>query len=77
MPLLILSPYHLIHDTHIALNNLHNLCGDVFVNIIRYRNTMITVHAELYGSIYGLEEGFGVDAGDDEVGFVDGFGALG
>lgn len=38
---------------------------------------MVAVAAEFNCGVNCLEEGFGVDAGDDEVGFVDGFRALG
>ena len=38
---------------------------------------MVAIAAEFDCGVNCLEEGFGVDAGDDEVGFVDGFGTLG
>ena len=38
---------------------------------------MAAVPAKFHCSVNGLEERLGVDAGDDEVGFVDGFRALG
>lgn len=38
---------------------------------------MVTVTAEFNGGIYGLKQGVFVDAGDNEVGFVDGFGTFG
>lgn len=38
---------------------------------------MLTVLAEFYSSIYRLKEALGVDAGNDEVTLVDGFGTFG
>ena len=38
---------------------------------------MLTVAAKFYGGVYGLEQRLFVDTGNNEVGFVDGFGALG
>ena len=72
-----LPPNHLVHNTHVALNNLHDLGRYILVHIIRYRKTMVPVLAEFNGGIYGLKQGVFVDAGDDEVGFVDGFGTFG
>lgn len=72
-----LPPNHLIHDTHIALNNLHYLCADILINIVRHRDSMLTVFAKLYSSIYSLKETLLVDAGNDEVTLVDGFGTFG
>lgn len=72
-----LSPNHLVHNTHIALNNLDHLGRYVLIYIIRYRKTMMPVLAKFNGGIYGLKQGVFVDAGNDEVGFVDGFGTFG
>lgn len=38
---------------------------------------MLAVSAELYGRINSLEQALGVDAGNDEVTLVNGFGTLG
>ena len=48
---LLLSPYHLIHNTHIALDNLHHLGAYVLIHIIGHGNAMLTIFAEFYGGI--------------------------
>ena len=75
--LYLLPPHHLIDYPHIALDDLDDLSADIFINIIWHRNAVVAVAAEFNCGVNCLEEGFGVDAGDDEVGFVDGFGTLG
>ena len=75
--LYLLPPNHLIHYPHIALDDLNNLGGDVLINIIRHRNAVVAVAAEFNCGVNCLEEGFGVDASDDEVGFVNCLRALG
>ncbi len=77
LSIVLLPPHHLVHNTHITLNNLHDLRADILIDIIRHRDSVVTVSAELDSSVNCLEEGFGVDAGDDEVGFVDGLRPLG
>lgn len=72
-----LPPNHLVHNTHIALNNLHYLGRYILVHIVRHRNAMVSVTAEFNSSIYGLKQRVFVDAGDNEVGFVDSFGTFG
>lgn len=67
-----LPPHHLVDYPHITLNNLHNLRADIFIDIVRYWNAVVTVSAELDSSVNCLEERLGIDAGDDEVGFIDG-----
>lgn len=73
----LLPPHHLVDYPHIALDDLDNLGADIFINIIRHWDAVVAVAAEFDCGVNCLEEGFGVDAGDDEVGFVDGFGTLG
>ena len=75
--LYLLPPNHLIHYPHIALDDLDNLGADIFINIIRNWDAVVAIAAEFDCGINCLEEGFGVDAGNDEVGFVDSFRALG
>lgn len=65
-----LPPHHLINNPHITLNDLHDLSADILIYIIRHRNTVASISAELHSSIDCLEERLGVNAGDDEVGFV-------
>ena len=38
---------------------------------------MLTIFAELYSGIYSLKEALLIDAGNDEVSLVDGFGTFG
>ena len=73
----LLPPNHLVDYPHIALDDLDNLGADIFINIIRNRDAVVAVAAEFDCGINCLKEGFGVDAGNDEVGFVYGFRALG
>lgn len=50
------SPNHLVNNADITLYNLHDLGTDIFVNIIRHWNAMLTVTAELDGGVNGLEQ---------------------
>ena len=75
--LLLLPPNHLINHSSIALNELHDLGADVFVNVIWNRDTVISVLDHFYGCINGLQERVLVDAGEDEAAFVKGFRSLG
>ena len=70
-------PHHLIHDTHITLDNLHYLGAYVLVHIVWHRDSMLSVLAELYGSIYCLKEALLIDAGNDEITLVNSLGTLG
>ena len=72
-----LPPHHFIHDAHITLDDLHYLGAYVFVHIVRHRDSMLTVFAKLYSSIYSLKETLLVNAGNGEVALVDGFGTFG
>ena len=38
-----LSPYHLIDYSHIALDDLHDLRRNIFLNIVRHRDAVVTV----------------------------------
>ena len=71
------SPHHLIHDAHIALDNLHYLGTYVLVYIVWHRDSMLTVFAELNSSIYCLKETLLIDASNNEVALVDGFRTFG
>ena len=70
MKVLILPPHHLVDYPHIALNNFHYFSGNILIDIIRHRNTVTAIPAEFHSSIDCLEERLGINAGDDEVGFV-------
>ena len=49
----------------------------VFVYVVGDGDSVLAVTAEFYGGVNCLEERFFIDAGDDEVAFVDGLRALG
>ena len=51
--------------------------GDVFVGVVGDGESVVVVGVEGDGEVDGLEEGVGVDAGEDEAAFVEGFGAFG
>ena len=74
---IIFPPHHLVHNPHIALNDLDDFGGDVLVGVIGDREAVEAVTAEFHSGVDGLEEAFFVYAGDDEVTLVDGFGPLG
>ena len=54
----LLPPHHLIHNPHITLNNLQDLRADIFIDIIRHRDAVLTILAKIYSSIYCLQELF-------------------
>ena len=66
----VFSPNHHIHHTNVRLDNTNNLGGDIFIYIIRNRNTRIAVLNQFYGHIYGLQQALGVDAGEHEATLV-------
>lgn len=72
-----LTPHHLIDDADVALYDLHHLGADILVHIVGDGDAVLTVTAELDGSINSLEQGFLIDTSYDEVALVDGFGTLG
>lgn len=69
--MLLFTPYHLIDNANIRLHNLHYLCRYILINIIWYRNTMLTIAAKLNGSIYSLEQRLLIDTSNDKVALVD------
>ena len=75
--LYLLPPHHLIDYPHIALDDLDNLGADIFINIIRYWDAVVAIAAEFDCGVNCLEKGFGVDTGDDEVGFINSLRTLG
>ena len=66
-------PHHLVHNPHIALDDLDDFGGDVLVGVVGDREAIEAITAEFHSGVDGLEEAFFVYAGDDEVTFVDGF----
>lgn len=71
-----LPPNHFIHNPHVALYNLYDLGRYVLIHVVGDGEAVATVATKLYGGIYSLEQGVLVNAGDDEVAFVYGFGTL-
>ena len=67
------SPNHLVNHSHVALNYLHDFRADILVCVVRNRCAVVSVLDKFYGSLYRLEQTIGVDAGEDESGFVEGF----
>lgn len=67
---LILSPGHLVDNTHIGLNDLHNLGADIDIGIIRYGNAVIFVVHHFDSQFYGLKKAGGVYAGEDKTSLV-------
>ena len=73
----VFPPDHLVHHTHIGLDDADDLGGDVLVHIVGDGDAGEAVADEGDGDIDALEEADGVDAAEDEAAFVQGFGALG
>ena len=61
------SPHHFVDDADVALDDFYHLGADVFVHVIRDRDTVVTLFAEFHCGIYCLKEALGVDAGNDEI----------
>lgn len=51
-----LTPHHLIHNTDVALYDLHDLRTDILVHIVGDGDAVLTVTAKLDGGINGLEQ---------------------
>ena len=71
-----LSPYHLVDNARVALDDLHHLGANVFLNVVRNGNAVLSVTIEADGGIDSLKKTFLIDAGNDEAGFVKGLGTL-
>ena len=71
-----LPPHHLIHDTHIALDNLHYLGAYVLIYVVRHRDSMLTVLAELYSSIYSLQQTLRINTRNNEISLINGLRTL-
>ena len=70
------APDHFVDDADVGLDDFHYFGAYVFVYVVGDGDSVLTVAAEFYGSVNCLEERLFVDAGDDEVAFIDGFRAL-
>lgn len=74
--IILFSPHHFVDDAYVALNDFHYLGRYVLVDIVGNGKTVISVTTKLNGGVNGLEQGLFVNAGDDEVAFVYGFGTF-
>ena len=66
------SPNHFVDDASITLNDFHHFGRYILLHIVRYRDTMIAVTAETYGSLYSLQQTIGIDAGNDKTTLIEG-----
>lgn len=70
------APDHFVDDADVGLDDFYYFGAYVFVYVVGDGDSVLAVSAEFYGGVNCLEERLFIDAGDDEVAFVDGFGAL-
>ena len=70
------APDHFVDDADVGLDDFYYFGAYVFVYVVGDGDSVLAVAAEFYGGVNCLEERFFVDAGDDEVSLVDGFGTL-
>ena len=70
------APDHFVDDADVGLDDFHYFGTYVFVYVVGDGDSVLAVAAEFYSSVNCLEERLFVDAGDDEVAFVDGLRAL-
>ena len=72
-----LPPDHLVDDAGVGLDDLDDLGRDVLVDVVRDRGAVVAggIHGD--GGLDGLQQGAGVDAGDEEAGLVQRLGPLG
>ena len=77
--MLLFSPDHLIDDANVGLDDLHDLVGNIFICVVRHGNStaILLLAAHLDSGIDRLKKSFRVNAGEDEAGFVQCFGAFG
>ena len=65
------APDHFVDDADVGLDDFYYFGTYVFVYVVGDGDSVLTVTAEFYSGVNCLEERLLVDAGDDEVGFVD------
>ena len=71
-----LSPHHLVDNSGVALDDLHDLSRDVFFDVVGHGDAVVAVGVHRDGGVDSLQEGLFVDAGDEEAGLVKRFGAF-
>lgn len=74
---ILFSPHHPVHDTRVALDDLHDFCRDVLVEIVGDRQAVVSVLVHRDGCLDGLQQGGLVDASQDEAALLHGFWPLG
>lgn len=70
------SPDHLVDDAGVALDDLHDLGRDVFFDVVRHGDAVVTIGVHRDGGVDSLQEGLFVDTGDEEACLVKRFGAF-
>lgn len=71
------APDHFVDHAGVALDELDNLGGYTFINIVGYREAEVTIAIHLYCYIHGLQQRVLVDTGKDEVALVECLGSFG
>ena len=74
---LFFPPYHLVHYTNVALDDLHHLGGDIFIRVVWNRSAVVAILDKFYCRVDGLEKSLGVDAGENKACLVERFGTFG
>ncbi len=70
-------PNHFINDTGIALYNLDDFGGDIFVYVVGNRDAVVAGGVHRDGCVDRLKQRVLIDTGDEEAGFVKCFRTLG
>lgn len=71
------APDHFVDDACVGLDEFDDFVGNVFVNVVGDGEAAVAVAVHFNGYVDRLQQGGFVDAGQDEVAFVEGFGAFG
>ena len=71
-----LSPHHLVDDACVALDNLHDLRGDVFFDVVGHGDAVVAVGIHRHCGVDSLQERFFVDSRNKEASLVERFGAF-
>lgn len=71
------APDHFVDHAGVALDELDNLGGYTFINIVGYRKAKVAVAVHLNCYIHGLQQRVLVDTGKDEVALVKCLGSFG
>ena len=70
-------PDHLVHNSHITLDDADDLGGDVLIDIIGHGDAGLGIANQFHGHIDTLQKALGVDAAEHEAAFVKCLGTLG